>query len=267
MDFLTQIIADTRKRHQEKIAGFSKTEFLKQLPTLTPTQPETTLKKLLEDFFLIAECKKASPSQGILNPNYDPVRIAKEYEAGGAKAISVLTEEKFFQGSPDHLREVREAVSLPILWKDFIIHEKQISQARILGADLILLIFRILPEKIIYRFLDFTISCGLVPLVEIFNGDEPSKIIRIMEKYSGKCLIGINNRDLTTFHTDIAHSEKMYRSLSSIHKDFPFISESGIKTPQDILQLKNIGFQGALVGESLIKQSDHQSAVKQLLIK
>jgi indole-3-glycerol phosphate synthase len=213
---------------------------------------------------LIAEVKKASPSKGVICENFDPVRIAKEYEAAGASCLSVLTDEKFFQGSLDYLRQIREAVSLPLLRKDFIIDERQILEAIEWGADAILLIVAILDDARLKKFHDMAIEAGLAVLVEVHDEAELARATRI-----GARLIGVNNRDLKTFKVDLATTEQLAAKLSQ----FPappsqarlLVAESGIESRADVQRLEKCGASAILVGESLVKQGDIRAKVKELL--
>jgi len=159
---------------------------------------------------LIAEVKKASPSAGVICPNFDPVRIARDYEAAGASCLSVLTDEKFFQGSLQYLRQIRAAVKLPLLRKDFIIDERQILEAVECGADAILLIVAILTDTQLSQFHTLTIEAGLAALVEVHSEAELDRALGV-----GAQLIGVNNRDLTTFKVDLATTEKLAQRLHS----------------------------------------------------
>src|ERR1017187_5850801 len=159
---------------------------------------------------LIAEVKKASPSAGVICPDFDPVRIAKEYEAGGASCLSVLTDEKFFQGALDHLRQIRAAVKLPLLRKDFIIDERQILETIEWGADAILLIVAILDDVRLERFHVLAAEAGLAALVEVHDETELARTMKI-----GASLIGVNNRNLKNFKVDLATTEKMAAKLKS----------------------------------------------------
>src|SRR6201992_234856 len=159
---------------------------------------------------LIAEVKKAPPSAGVICHNFDPVRIAKEYEAAGASCLSVLTDEKFFQGSLDYLRQIREAVKLPLLRKDFIIDERQILEAIEWGADAVLLIVAILDDARLKKFHSLATAAGLTVLVEVHDEAELDRALAI-----GAELIGVNNRDLKTFKVDLANTERLAAKLFS----------------------------------------------------
>jgi indole-3-glycerol phosphate synthase len=194
---------------------------------------------------LIAEVKKASPSAGIICPGFDPARIARDYEASGAACLSVLTDEKFFQGSADDLRRVRAAVKLPLLRKDFIIDERQISEAAEMGADAILLIVRILSDEALKHFHDLAAGAGLAVLVEVHDEAELDRALAV-----GARLIGVNNRDLDTFKVDLGTTERL---AAKIAKDKLLVAESGIHSRADAMRLERAGARAILVGEALMK--------------
>ncbi len=206
---------------------------------------------------LIAEIKKASPSAGLICPDFDPVRIAKAYQAGGAHAISVLTDERYFQGSLDDLRAVRAAVDLPVLRKDFIIDEAQIFEAGAAGADAILLIVAALDQPRLVDLLAVASACQLDVLVEVHSMRE---LDRALETEAS--IIGINNRDLTTFVTDL---ETTSRLAEQVGEETIVVSESGIRSPRDVAMVFEAGADAILVGETLMRRSDPAAAVNELL--
>ncbi len=215
---------------------------------------------------LIAEVKKASPSMGVICKDFDPVRIAKEYEAAGASCLSVLTDEKFFQGSLDYLRQIREAVKIPLLRKDFIIDERQILEAIEWGADAILLIVAILDDARLKRFHDLAIEAGLSVLVEVHDEAELDRAIAI-----GAKLIGVNNRDLKTFKVDLATTERLTKKMEDggwkMDKTGAalLVAESGIHTHADVQRVAKCGAGAILVGESLVKHGNIGAKVRELL--
>ncbi|MBX3733656.1 MAG: indole-3-glycerol phosphate synthase TrpC [Verrucomicrobiae bacterium] len=214
------------------------------------------------DVGLIAEVKKASPSLGVICPDFDPVRIAREYEAAGASCLSVLTDEVFFQGALDHLRAVRAAVRLPLLRKDFIVDERQILEAAEGGADAILLIAAILADDPLQHFHALADAAGLAVLVEVHDEEELERAVRC-----GARLLGVNNRDLKTFQVDLATTERLARRIPG---DLPggaplLVGESGIRTREEVLRLKACGVRGILVGESLMRSGDVAGQVARLL--
>jgi indole-3-glycerol phosphate synthase len=225
---------------------------------------------------LIAEVKKASPSAGVICQDFDPVRIAKEYEAAGASCLSVLTDEKFFQGSLDYLRQIRAAVKLPLLRKDFIIDERQILESIEWGADCILFILAILSDEHLKKFHSLAAEAGLAALVEVHDEAELERALKI-----GATLIGVNNRDLKMFNVDLATTERLAAMMedgrwkmaktsapSSIlnSPSSPLlVAESGIHTCADVERLKKCGAGAILVGESLMRGGDIQKTVHELI--
>ncbi|MCF6155599.1 MAG: indole-3-glycerol phosphate synthase TrpC [Candidatus Brocadia sp.] len=206
---------------------------------------------------IIAEIKKASPSVGIIRNDFDPIGIAHLYEAGGAAAISVLTDEKFFQGRLSYLTDVKKSVDLPVLRKDFIIDTYQIYEARSAGADAILLIAALLSEEEIQSFLRLARELGMDCLVEIHSETELQKVLQ-----TNATIIGINNRDLTTFKTDLGTT---LRLRPMIPDEKIIISESGIKSREDVKRLTDIGVHAILVGETLMKSDDIPTKLHELL--
>jgi indole-3-glycerol phosphate synthase len=207
---------------------------------------------------LIAEVKKASPSAGVIRADFDPVRIALEYEAAGASCLSVLTDEQFFQGSLRFLRQIRDATRLPILRKDFIIHERQILESVEAGADAILLIVAILSDEDLARFHAMARRAGLAALVEVHDETEMRRALA-----AGAEIIGINNRDLKTFKVDLAATEK----LALLAGGKILVAESGINSRVDVERVKRAGAQAILVGESLMRAKDLEAKVGELLGK
>jgi len=206
---------------------------------------------------LIAEVKKASPSKGVIRADFHPVEIAQTYQSHGAACISVLTDRPHFQGSLDYLTQVRRAVDLPVLRKDFIIDPYQVVEARAAGADAVLLIAECLDDAPLKDLHDAIVELGMTPLVELF---EPSNLPRVLD--IGARLIGINNRDLRTFKTDLGHT---LRLCQQIPDDRTVVGESGIRTRKDVEQLEAAGVGAMLVGESLMANPDIGAAVDELL--
>jgi indole-3-glycerol phosphate synthase len=208
---------------------------------------------------LIAEVKKASPSAGVIRADFDPVSIAREYEAAGASALSVLTDESFFQGSLDYLKQIRAAVELPLLRKDFIIDERQILESVEWGADAILLIVAILSDGALRRFHDLAAEAGLAVLVEVHDEEELRRALAINAR-----LIGINNRDLATFTVDLATTERLAaQALTAAGDDTPLlVAESGIHTRADVERVTRAGANAILVGESLMRGDIAQKAAE-----
>lgn len=211
---------------------------------------------------LIAEVKKASPSAGVICPNFDPVRIAQEYERAGASCLSVLTDEKFFQGSLEDLKQVRESVRLPLLRKDFIIDARQIREAVDWGADAILLIVSILTDAQLKEFHSLATGVGLAVLVEVHDEAELERALAI-----DATLIGVNNRDLRTFQIDLGTTERLAKRLQGYPEGHRrvLVSESGIHTRTDVERLEKAGARAILVGESLMKNGNIATKVSEIL--
>lgn len=205
---------------------------------------------------IIAEAKKASPSKGVICPDFDPVKIAEDYQRGGAQALSVLTDEDFFQGSLSFIPLVRRAVTLPVLRKDFIIDAMQIQQARRFGADAILLIAAILSVGQMADYQAEARALGMDILVEVH--DEPEAEMALA---AGSTLIGINNRNLKDFTMDL---ETTFRVMAEIPREIPVVSESGIRDRNDITRLASHGVAAALVGETLMRLSDRAQGLRDL---
>jgi indole-3-glycerol phosphate synthase len=206
---------------------------------------------------IIAEVKRASPSKGIIAENFDPLDIAKQYENSGASAISVLTEKHYFKGDNQYLTEIRGNVKLPVLRKDFIICERQVIETRAIGADAILLIAAILDDTQMKNLYKIATEYGLHCLFEAHNSEEIKRIIDC-----GAKIIGINNRNLKTFHTDIGIFEEL-RVL--IPRDCLVVAESGIHTYEDARRMANAGADAILIGESLMKSKDIANSLKEFI--
>lgn len=206
---------------------------------------------------LIAEIKKASPSAGVIRADFDPVRIAGEYEAGGATVLSVLTDKSFFQGQLDYLRQIREVVQLPLLRKDFIIDELQIYEAVAAGADAVLLIAAILDDAQLKAYRQLAGQLKLAALVEVHDERELARALD-----AGAEIIGINNRNLKTFQVDLATTEKL---AVQIPAGKIIVAESGIRTRQDVTRVAAAGVHAILVGESLMRSDNIAGKVKELL--
>lgn len=201
----------------------------------------------------ICECKKASPSKGLIAPDFPYLQIAREYEAAGADCISVLTEPKWFLGSDQYLREISQAVSIPCLRKDFTVDEYMLYQAKLLGASAVLLICAILTEAQIKGYLHICDDLGLSALVEIHSEEEAEVALR-----AGARIVGVNNRNLKDFTVDPDNSRRL-RSL--IPRDVLFVSESGVKSPADVARVRELGADGVLVGETLMRAADKKAAL------
>lgn len=206
---------------------------------------------------IIAEIKKASPSLGVIREDFQPAEIARLYQKGGAAAISVLTDEKYFQGKLSYIKDVKQSVDLPVLRKDFIIDPYQIYEAQSAGADAILLIAALLSEDTIQRFLNLARELEMDCLVEVHTGAELQKVLQ-----TSADIIGINNRDLATF---IVNLETTFQLKPMIPEGKIIVSESGIKSRTEILRLFNKGINAVLIGETFMKSSDIPAALHELL--
>lgn len=214
---------------------------------------------------LIAEIKKASPSAGVIRENFDPVAIAQAYQAGGASCLSVLTDELYFQGSLEYLRAVRGVVDIPLLRKDFIIDPWQIYQARAAGADAVLLIVGALESMQLNMLMDVTASLKMTALLEVHTAEELSRLQELWVDWPKgyRYLLGVNNRNLATFTVDLATTIELAKQAGP---KVPLISESGIKTLEDVIRLKEqAGVCGILVGETLMRHDDLGEAIEKLL--
>ncbi|PSC67663.1 indole-3-glycerol phosphate chloroplastic-like [Micractinium conductrix] len=216
---------------------------------------------------LIAEVKKASPSKGVIQPNFDPVKIAQAYERGGAACLSVLTDAKFFQGSFENLTAIRDAgVQCPLLCKEFVVEAYQVFKARASGADAILLIAAVLPNSDMSYLIKAARSVGLQCLIEVHTIAELERVLAL-DKLEG-CMLGINNRDLQTFKVDLANTKEIMESPAGkqvLERGLVMAGESAIFTPDDVAFVQAAGCSAILVGESIVKQGDPEAAVKTLL--
>lgn len=211
---------------------------------------------------LIAEVKKASPSKGIIKADFNPVAIAKAYAAGGASCLSVLTDQKFFQGSFENLRLIRSEVDLPLLCKEFIIYPYQIYYARAQGADAVLLIAAVLENKDLNYFVKITKALGMTPLIEVHTQTELDRVLEL----EGVELIGINNRNLEDFSVSLQTTQDLItnRQEKLTQRDILIVSESGLHTLDDLNTVKTAGAKAVLIGESLVKQDDLAQAIANL---
>jgi indole-3-glycerol phosphate synthase len=254
-DILARIVA--RKRWERTQSSTSLAEWERRAEQLTPARRDFRAVLLASAPAIIAEIKKASPSRGLLSPNFDAVGLAREYESGGAAALSVLTDEQFFQGSLADLCAAREAVSLPALRKDFTLDEYHVIEAAAHGADAILLIVAILDAKRVRALRELAASYGMAALVETHNEAELDIALE-----AGSDIIGVNNRDLRTFEVKLETSLGL---ASRIPAGVLKVAESGIHSAADVRLLRDAGFQAVLVGEHLMKSSRPAAALRALL--
>jgi indole-3-glycerol phosphate synthase len=257
--FLDRIVATKRQEVtalHERLTTADAENMISRLPACRGF--ENALRRRRRPVGLIAEVKKASPSKGLIRPDFQPVTLALSYEAAGTDCISVLTDTDYFQGSNEYLMQIREAVSVPLLRKDFTIDERQIYEARLIGADAILLIAAILTPAQLASFYDLARDIGLDVLVEVHDRPELETVLEI-----GKAtLIGVNNRNLGTFETDLRVTEQLIGLMPS---GVVAVSESAISTPEDIAFVRAAGAQAVLVGEQFMRQPDPGEAVEKLL--
>jgi len=257
-DLLGAIVAATQSRVEAAIAGEPRADLERRAMARTPNGAGFAARLSRHDTVnIIAECKRRSPSRGVLRSAYDPVAIAAAYERAGAAAISVLTEPGFFDGSLLQLVAVRDAVTIPVLRKDFMVHEYQLLEARAAGADAILLIVSALSDADLRRLLDDARSLGLAALVEVHDLEECERALG-----AGASLIGVNNRNLRTLDVDLDASRVI---AARIPKGVIGISESGLKTPADLAAMKALGYQAFLMGERFMVDPDPGAALAGLL--
>lgn len=254
-------ILDKLAEHaRERVAEAKKKVSLQELKQQALSVPkgdfafENALKKPGISF--ICECKKASPSKGLIAPDFSYLKIAKEYESAGADCISVLTEPKWFLGSNEYLKEIASAVNIPCLRKDFTVDEYMIYEAKALGASAVLLICSILTEKDLREYLYLCDELGLSALVEAYDESEVRAAVK-----AGARIIGVNNRNLKDFSVDTDNSRRL-RSL--IPKDVLFVSESGVSTAEDMAKLREIGADAVLIGETLMRATDKKAKLAEL---
>jgi len=247
MSILEEIVKNTTLKLVEKKLVTPLAEIKSELARLNLPKGVFKANLLNKDQAIIAEIKKASPSAGVISEDFDPIQKAKDYEAFGAAALSILTEEDFFLGSIEYLKEVKAITSLPILRKDFMIDEYQIYEAKLMGADCILLIASILSDSQITAFVTLAEELELDYLIEVHDEAELGRVEHFQE-----AMIGVNNRDLKTFTVDLDNSVRLKHKF--MHSNI-FIAESGIKNQDDIDYLKSHHIHAFLIGESLMKNS------------
>ncbi|WP_059043387.1 indole-3-glycerol phosphate synthase TrpC [Paenibacillus rubinfantis] len=254
-------IVETKKTEVARLAeSFSLAEAERLIAVMGPTRgfhaALTTGRK--REMGLIAEVKKASPSKGLIRPDFHPVQLAEAYQEAGTDCISVLTDETYFQGSGAYLSAIREAVHVPLLRKDFVIDERQIYEARLLGADAVLLIAAILSDTQLREYLSIATTLGLDALIEVHDRAELERVLTL----PAAKLIGINNRNLRTFEVSLETTAALAELVPS---DVTLISESGIQTREDVEFLQRTGARGVLIGETFMRRENVGDAVYDLM--
>ncbi len=255
MTILDELAAHAKVRVNERKSNIHAGE-MRRLAEAFPANSSFLDAVKKEGMSFICECKKASPSKGLIDPEFDYMKIAAEYESAGADAISVLTEPKWFLGSDEYLKQIAQRVHIPCLRKDFTVDEYMIFEARTLGASAVLLIVSILEDSRLREYIDIAESLGLSALVEVHDAGEIETALSCKAK-----IIGVNNRNLKDFTVDSANSKNL-RSL--VPKEVVFVAESGIKGASDVAELYEAGVDAVLVGESLMRAPDKAKKLSEL---
>ncbi|MFV1965757.1 MAG: indole-3-glycerol phosphate synthase TrpC [Pirellulaceae bacterium] len=254
---LDKIVATKRAEVAAAKQARPEPELRQQLDTAPPVRDFYAALAADGPIKLIAEVKKASPSRGVIRSDFHPVEIARTYERSGATCLSVLTDESYFQGHLNDLREIRKHVGLPILRKDFLIDSYQLVEARLAGADAVLLIAECLDDHALSRLMREAVELEMTPLVEFY---ERANLQRVLD--AGARLVGVNNRDLRSFQVDLDHTLRMRMQIPD---DRVLVGESGIRSHADVMRLEHAGVNAMLVGEQLMAQADIAAAVRELL--
>ncbi|HXW33087.1 MAG TPA: indole-3-glycerol phosphate synthase TrpC [Acidimicrobiales bacterium] len=254
--YLDAIMEAHRKAAESAPAGSDLERLREEALGLPRPRPFTAVLRGGSTLAVIAEIKRRSPSKGDLAIGLDPAEVAREYEAGGAACISVLTDGAFFSGSPDDLESARSACSVPVLRKDFTVCEADVVEARIMGADAVLLIVSALTDAELARFVELTTDLAMAALVEVHEEEELERALE-----AGAAVVGVNQRDLTTFEVD---NERASRLADRIPPEVVAVAESGIGGAGDASRLADAGYDAVLVGETLVRSEDRQAAVARL---
>jgi indole-3-glycerol phosphate synthase len=253
---LDQIVADKRREVAARQTAVPRRELEGRLQDAPPVRDFRAALERGPGIGIIAEVKRASPSAGVLTGEFDPVAIARAYERGGADAISVLTDEPHFQGRLEYLTAIRAAVRPPLLCKDFILDAYQVIEARVAGADAVLLIAEVLGERELPALVTEILALGMQALVELYDRANLPRVLA-----SGAALIGVNNRDLRTFATRLEHTLEL---AAEVPADRCLVSESGIRTADDLKRLRAAGVKAVLIGETLMRAPDPAAALRAL---
>ncbi len=253
---LEKIVLHKRREIEEARRAVPFESLVDRLPESPPVRDFAAALRDGSGMRVIAEVKKASPSAGLIRADFDPVAIAQTYAANGAACVSVLTDRQFFQGCLDDLTAVRNAVSVPVLRKDFLLEPYQVLEARVAGADCILLIAECLDDCRLRELYFYASELGMESLIEIY---EPDNLVRVLKL--GPALVGINNRNLRTMVTDLEHSITLRPRVAA---DCLLVSESGIHTRQDVERLEQAGIRAILVGETLMRAPDIGKKLREL---
>ena len=260
---MTEILAEICARKREAVARRRNALPIDRLEAMLPDEPPrgflSAIRSTLAEgtFALIAEIKRASPSRGLIRADFDPATLARAYAEGGAICLSILTDEPYFRGSDDHLREARSAVALPCLRKDFTLDPYQVLEARVIGADCVLLIMAALGDEEVRGLYELAKSLGLDVLLEVHDADELERALRL-----DACLIGINNRNLKSLRVDLATTEQL---AGRVPPDRVLVAESGLDSLADLERMAAVGARCFLIGESLMRQKDVRGATRALL--
>ncbi len=255
-NILARIVERKRLEIEQQRARVSEDELAARLAQAPPVRDFRDALERGPGLGIIAEVKKASPSAGVLRADFDPVAIARAFEANGASAISVLTDEPFFQGRLEYLSAIRQAVNLPVLRKDFILDRYQVLQARVAGADAVLLIAEILDEAKLPLLVEEIEGLEMQALVELYDRENLSRVLA-----SGARLIGVNNRDLRTFETRLEHTLELAGQMPA---DICLVSESGIRNRADLDRLRAAGVRAVLIGETFMRAPDIGQKLREL---
>ena len=256
MNILEQLAAHAKQRVAEKMKNKSLEEIKKEACNMPRGDFEFEKALRKNDIAFICECKKASPSKGVIAESFDYLQIAKDYEKAGADCISVLTEPKWFLGSDEYLKEIANTINIPCIRKDFTVDEYMIYEAKLLGAKAILLICAILNQSQIKHYIDICDELGISALVEAHDEIEIEMAVK-----AGARIIGVNNRNLKDFSVDTANSKRLRQMIPG---DIIFVSESGISSNEDIKELRDAKVDAVLIGETLMKADDKTAKLKEL---